>query len=186
MNTNDYYDYLNQYSKPQNNVNLLIFVIVLISLIVCVSFGALASSEAKRQGRNNVAWFFLGFFFLINGFVALKVSKAADDEGHSINLWSTLGVIFGISAIIAFESGLNAENKLHDFDCWVIIGFVYGLIGLLASCCVKPYEKQKTTIKNTTNNTPTQKTDIGWICKNCNEVNSYSVPYCLKCGEKRK
>jgi hypothetical protein len=167
-----------------------LFLIFFILVIIWISFGILAKCEAKKQGRNEIAWFFLGVLFSLNAFFALKVSKAADEEGHSMNLWSTLGIIFGVRAILAFEAGLNAENKQHDFDCWVIVGFMSGLFAVLVSCFLKPFEKSTIRVSNTAptrvaNTTPTEEPKTDWVCENCGTKNSALKIYCTKCARIR-
>ena len=177
----DYYGYGNQVQQTQNSVTVLIVLLILIGVAVLVAFGCLAKSEARRQGRNTIAWFFLGFFFMLNAFIGLKVSKAADEEGHSMNLWSTLGVFFGVLAVIAFEAGLNAENKQHDFDCWVIMGFFFGVVAVFISCFLKPFEhKVRNIVKPATITTQSD-----WVCQNCGTKNSGEKLFCSRCARSK-
>ena len=189
--------YIKQANSGQNLLTVLIVLCVLLAVAVCYAFGTLAKSEARRQKRSETAWFWLGFFFGLNAFIALKVSRAADEEAHSLMLWSTLGVLFGLSAILAFEAGLNAENKGHDFDCWCILGFSSGLVAVFISCFLKPFVRQQTVsvekqqgIPVKTNNlAKTVSKDLAlssskdnWVCTKCSNVNDSSKYYCTKCG----
>lgn len=177
----DYYGYGSQVQQAQNTTIILIVFLILIGVAILIAFGSLAKSEARRQGRNEIAWFFLGFLFMINAFIALKVSKAADEEGHSINLWSTLGIFFGVLAVIAFEAGLNAENKQHDFDCWVIMGFFFGVFAVLISCFLKPFENSvRRVVKPATIITQPE-----WVCENCGTKNSGEKMFCGKCAKSK-
>ena len=179
--------YGNNYAQSaQNTGTFLTVLVVLIVVAVLICFGNLSKGEAKNQGRSETGWFILGLFFNLNAFIALKVSKAADEEGHDLTLWSVLGIFFGFSSIIAFEAGLNAENKQHDFDCWCILAFFLGLPALLISCFLKPFERvQKVT--NSVNNVATQTSvkptpTAMWDCSKCGTSNASSSLYCSKCG----
>ena len=158
--------------NSSGGTSFLVFLALLIVIGIFVAFGMLSSNEARKQRRSETAWFWIGVFFNINAFIALKISKAADDESHDITLWSWLGVLFGVTAIIAFESGLNAENKQHDFDCWCILGFCCGLMALLVSCFLKPFE----------NPVKIQKQKTGWKCKKCGCENPESAMFCKICS----
>lgn len=166
-------------------------MVIFIAIVILLLFGALAAGEANRQKRGVTSWFILGFIFTINAFIALKVSKAADDEGHEITLWSVLGLFFGVTAIFSFEAGLNAENKGHDFDCWTIIGFCFGLLAVFVSCFLKPFEKTRKVVKQpitpsvqlTTPNT--KGTNGDWECRYCGATNGESKSFCSSCGKMR-
>ncbi len=167
-------------------INIGISLMILFGLAILIAFGLIAQKEAEKQNRNATGWFFLGFFFLINALIALKVSKAADEEGHDMGWWSFLGIVLGLSAIIAFESGLNAENKQHDFDCWVFLGFAGGLLALFVSCFLKPFEK-KVVLKNESGqgNKIKPSSNGTWHCSKCGAVNLDSRSYCGVCGKQK-
>ena len=116
---------------------ILLIIFALLPLVIMAVFGLISKKEAESQGRDGIKWFWLGFFFSINAFIALKISKVAFDKGHDIKLWSILGVIFGATIIVAFETGIIAESKQHDFVCWVILGVMFELPALLISCFLK-------------------------------------------------
>ena len=178
------------YGEPNgcnSDLAIGIFFIVILFVAIFSVFGMIASKEARRQGRDTTAWFFLGFFFTFNAFIALKVSKSANEEGRDMKLWSTLGVFFGIYAVIAFESGLNAENKEHDFDCWVLMGFFFGIIALLVSCFLKPFENKGIIETNKAQEQqnltkPKAQPLEKWVCKNCGVLNPASKMFCQNCG----
>ncbi len=173
-------------------IGFFVFFVFLILISILVAFGILAKNEANKQGRSEIGWFFLGFFFLFNAFIALKVSKVADEEGHNIDLWSTFGIFFGFSAIVIFATGLNAENKSHDFDCWCLLGYFFGIFALLISCFLKPYEatkqhnavassmvSQKSSALQKTITQPIQRKI--WICPKCGCKNIDAAKYCISC-----
>ena len=70
----DYYGYGSQVQQAQNTTIILIVFLILIGVAILIAFGSLAKSEARRQGRNEIAWFFLGFLFMINAFIADRKS----------------------------------------------------------------------------------------------------------------
>ena len=177
-------NYGNSYNQANSSFDFVAFFIIVIVLAVIVAFGMLASREARKQGRSETSWFWLGVFFNINAFIALKVSNAADEEAHDIMLWSVFGIFLGIAAIFAFESGLNAENKGHDFDCWCIVGFVFGLLALFVSCFLKPYERKEVLQEKEGNNSLSvqpKKTEV-WTCPKCGLANPGDRLYCINCS----
>ena len=159
-------------------MNDVVIICVLVAIIIGIVFGAISCVEAKKQNRSDTKWFFIGFIFGFNAFIGLKVSQAADEEGHDVNLWSILGVLGGLATIIAFESGLNAENKCHDFSCWVLLGFMFGLAGLFVSCFLKSFEKKSSVLINAS-------ATKDWTCENCGTKNSSDRNFCKRCARIR-
>ena len=171
-------------------IETIIVIVVFVLLGICCLFGMLACREADEQGRNSIGWFFLGFFFGFNAFLALKLSKNAQKNKHDVVLWSVFGLFFFLPALIAFETGLNAENKHHDFDCWVMLGFLAGVPALLISCFLQAYAKnerpgvvQKSAkpsyLLNGENRT--QSVVNTWDCPKCGETNRYDALKCISC-----
>ena len=175
----------------------IILIIILVLFLICSPMGWLARSEADKQGRSTTGWFWLGFFFGFNAFLALKLSKNAGSNGHDMGLWSFFGLFFFLPALIAFETGLNAENKHHDFDCWVMLGFLAGVPALLISCFLQAYAKNERTgaVQKTAkeiSRTPTttylykQEPSVPkivntWDCPKCGETNRYDALKCINC-----
>ena len=113
------------------------FLLVVLALAIISIPGFICSKEAEKQGRSSGSWFFLGVFFTINAFLALKLSNMADREGHSAKVWSALGVFFGVNALISYVTGSNAEKSGSDFDCWALLGFFMGWIPFVLSFFLK-------------------------------------------------
>ena len=134
-----------------NFESVLIIVGIIVLLSICYFFGKLASNEAERQGGNETKWFWLGFFFGLRAFIALKGSKVAYNEGHDVNIWTVLVFFFPILSIIALETGITAEKVGRDFDSWVILGFFVGLGALFIACFLKQNETVVNIIKEKEN-----------------------------------
>lgn len=165
---------------------VLMFALPIIPALFCLW-------EASRQGRSKLGWFFLGLFFRLNAFLALKLAEITENERHGRDLWTVLALFFGISVFFVFFTGLNAERKGYDFNSWAIFGFFAGMIGWVVSfflgARVEPivksfrqetkypfYNKNKVEYKNT----PDQKY---WICKKCGCKNLMGKMTCRDCGE---
>lgn len=173
-------------------MKVVLIILLIIALMVC--FGVLSYNEAVKQGRNKVLWCVLGCIFLLNSFIALKVSKHAKDTKHDVKWWSFLGIVFGVVAVCSLETGLIAEDKRHDFTAWVLMSllFVPSLLVLLLSFLLKPFEHDNSVSGTETETQNTEKQQLVsdksgvWTCEKCGKENASSSYFCIGCGEMKK